>query len=69
MKIRPLASLVSDQVGTTAYYLMYAIQHGLPEALARELTYLTLIVVTLSIVVHGTSVKPLLNVLWGRRGK
>ena len=53
----------------SVYYLMYAIQHGLPEALARELTYLTLIVITLSIVVHGTSVKPLLNLLWRRHGK
>lgn len=50
------------------YYLMYAIQHGLPEDLARDLIHLSLIVVTLSILVHGTSVKPLMNRLWGRRG-
>jgi NhaP-type Na+/H+ or K+/H+ antiporter len=43
------------------YYLMYAIQHGLPEPLALELIKLTLIVVTLSIVVHGISVKPLMR--------
>ncbi|MHB1213798.1 MAG: cation:proton antiporter [Thiobacillus sp.] len=43
------------------YYLMYAIQHGLPEALALELIQLTLIAVSLSILVHGTSVKPLMN--------
>ncbi|WP_207062843.1 sodium:proton antiporter [Motiliproteus sp. SC1-56] len=48
----------------TLYYLMYAIQHGLPENLALELTHLTLIVVTLSIVLHGISVKPLLNRFW-----
>lgn len=46
------------------YYLMFAIQHGLPEALALELMQLTLIVVTLSIFVHGTSVKPLLYRFW-----
>jgi NhaP-type Na+/H+ or K+/H+ antiporter len=46
------------------YYLMFAIQHGLPEALALELMQLTLIVVTLSIFVHGTSVKPLLDRFW-----
>ncbi len=46
------------------YYLMYAIQHGLPEALALELIQLTLIVVTLSILVHGTSVKPLMDRFW-----
>lgn len=46
------------------YYLMFAIQHGLPEDLALELMQLTLIVVTLSIFVHGTSVKPLLDRFW-----
>jgi NhaP-type Na+/H+ or K+/H+ antiporter len=43
------------------YYLMFAIQHGLPEDLAVDLIQLTLIVVTLSIFVHGTSVKPLMS--------
>jgi NhaP-type Na+/H+ or K+/H+ antiporter len=43
------------------YYLMYAIQHGLPEDLALDLIGLTLIAVTLSILIHGISVKPLMN--------
>ncbi len=43
------------------YYLMYAIQHGLPEDLAMDLIQLTLITVTLSILAHGTSVKPLMS--------
>ena len=43
------------------YYLMFAIQHGLPEDLALDLIQLTLIAVTLSILLHGTSVKPLMN--------
>ncbi|MES1998815.1 MAG: sodium:proton antiporter [Pseudomonadota bacterium] len=43
------------------YYLMYAIQHGLPEPLALELIQFTLITVTLSIIVHGISVKPMMN--------
>jgi len=42
------------------YYLMYAIRHGLPESLALDLIHLTLIVVTLSILVHGLSAKPLM---------
>jgi len=50
------------------YYMMYAIQHGLPEALALPLINLTLIVVTLSILLHGISVKPLMGQFW-RRGK
>lgn len=46
------------------YYLMYAIQHGLPEKLALELIQLTLIVVALSILAHGVSVKPLMHQFW-----
>jgi NhaP-type Na+/H+ or K+/H+ antiporter len=49
------------------YYLMYAIQHGLPEGLAVKLIQLTLVVVTLSIVVHGISVKPMMSRFWRRR--
>lgn len=41
------------------YYLMFAIEKGIPEPLALELIQFTLIVITLSILVHGTSVKPL----------
>lgn len=48
------------------YYLMYAIQHGLPEELALQLIQLTLIVVTLSIILHGISVKPLMRQFWRR---
>ncbi|MCX7192763.1 MAG: cation:proton antiporter [Proteobacteria bacterium] len=48
------------------YYLMYAIQHGLPESLALQLIQLTLIVVTLSIILHGISVKPLMRQFWRR---
>lgn len=48
------------------YYLMYAIQHGLPEPVALELMQMTLIVVALSILLHGTSVKPLMERFWRR---
>ena len=50
------------------YYLMYAIQHGLPQTLALQMIQLTLIVVTLSILLHGVSVKPMMGRFW-RRGK
>ncbi len=46
------------------YYLMYAIQHGLPQDLALELIELTLVVVTLSILVHGISAKPMMSRFW-----
>jgi sodium/hydrogen antiporter len=49
------------------YYLMYAIEQGLPEKLALELIQLTLVAVTLSILVHGTSVKPLMGLFWRHR--
>lgn len=49
------------------YYLMYAIQHGLPEELSLQLMQLTLIVVALSILLHGLSVKPMMKGVW-RRG-
>lgn len=42
------------------YYLMYAINHGVPSRLADQLTALTLTVVVTSIVVHGISVTPLM---------
>jgi NhaP-type Na+/H+ or K+/H+ antiporter len=48
------------------YYLMYAINHGLPRALADELVAITVMVVTTSIVVHGISVTPLM-LLYARR--
>jgi len=48
------------------YYLMYAIQSGLPEELSLQLIQMTLIVVTLSILLHGTSVKPLMAIFWRR---
>lgn len=46
------------------YYLMYAIDKGLSESLALELIHLTLIVITLSILLHGVTVRPLLHRFW-----
>lgn len=43
------------------YYLMFAIQHGLPAPLAQRLTGLTLATIATSIVVHGISVTPLMR--------
>ena len=42
------------------YYLMYAVNHGLPRPLAEQLVALTLSVVVASILVHGISVTPLM---------
>ena len=50
------------------YYLMYAVNHGLPPALADQLIALTLSVMVTSIVVHGISVTPLMAAYEKRRG-
>jgi NhaP-type Na+/H+ or K+/H+ antiporter len=42
------------------YYLMYAINHGVPSSVVGPLTSLTLSVVVASIVLHGISVTPLM---------
>lgn len=46
------------------YYLMYAIQHGLSQSYAEQLTQFILVVITLSIIIHGTSVKPIMSRFW-----
>jgi NhaP-type Na+/H+ or K+/H+ antiporter len=43
------------------YYLFYALEHGVPEALGGRLTSLVLGVVAVSILVHGISVTPLMK--------
>ena len=66
MRIRGISGWFGVRGIGSIYYLSYAIQHGLPTGLARDLTQMTLVVITLSILFHGTSVKPLLNLLWRR---
>jgi NhaP-type Na+/H+ or K+/H+ antiporter len=48
------------------FYLMYAINHGLPDPLAKMLTAITLTTVAASILLHGISVTPLMT-LYRRR--
>ncbi|OMH34014.1 sodium:proton antiporter [Motiliproteus sp. MSK22-1] len=66
LRIRAMAGWFGVRGIGSLYYLMYAIQHGLPEDLTLELIHLTLVVVTLSILVHGISVKPAMNRFWGK---
>jgi NhaP-type Na+/H+ or K+/H+ antiporter len=42
------------------YYLMYAIEHGLPADIASHLIAMTLSVIAASVLVHGISVTPLM---------
>lgn len=66
-RIRGLTAWFGVRGIGSLYYLMFAIQHGLPETLALELIQLTLIVVALSILLHGISVKPLMERFWQRK--
>lgn len=66
MRVRNLAGWFGVRGIGSMYYLMYAIQHGLPEDLALELLHLTLVTVALSILVHGVSVKPAFALFWHR---
>lgn len=51
------------------YYLMYAINHGLPHTLAEPIVAVTLATVTVSIVLHGISVTPLMAIYARRKAK
>lgn len=66
-RVRGIAGWFGVRGIGSVYYLMYALQQGIPTSLAQDFIQLTLIVVTLSIVVHGISVKPMLNLLWQRK--
>ncbi|MEP6608115.1 MAG: cation:proton antiporter [Burkholderiaceae bacterium] len=49
------------------YYLMYAIGQGLPMPLAEQMVSIVLTAVAASIVIHGISVTPLMNLYQARR--
>ena len=51
----------------SVYYLMYAIEHGLPRPLAEQLVAITLAVVTLSILLHGITVRPIMHLYLRRK--
>lgn len=71
-RINRRATVISAWFGVrgigSIYYLTYAINHGLPPDLGRELVNATLAVIIGSIILHGTSVTPLLNRFWNRDG-
>jgi sodium/hydrogen antiporter len=53
----------------SVYYLMFAVGHGLPAAEAQALTGLILAVVAASIVVHGVSATPLMQLYSGMQSR
>lgn len=64
MRMRAMAGWFGVRGIGSLYYLMYAINQGLEEQMAVELLNLTLVVVTLSIFLHGLSAKPLMLRFW-----
>ena len=64
MRLRGLAAWFGVRGIGSMYYLCYAIAHGVPPGLARELANITIVVIILSIVAHGLTVKPLLARYW-----
>jgi NhaP-type Na+/H+ or K+/H+ antiporter len=66
MRVRLIVGWFGVRGIGSLYYLMYAINHGLPAELTRDLIQITAVVVALSILVHGTSVKPLMDRFWKR---
>lgn len=49
------------------YYLAFALSHGVDREVARQLVDLTMVVVAMSIVLHGVSVTPLMQMYSARR--
>jgi NhaP-type Na+/H+ or K+/H+ antiporter len=45
----------------SVYYLLFAVNRGLPDAVAPTVVGLTLVTIVTSIVVHGISIPPLMN--------
>lgn len=64
MRLRTMASWFGVRGIGSLYYLMYAIQQGLPEDIALDLVHVVLVVVALSILVHGVSAKPVVTRFW-----
>ncbi|TCO70700.1 cation:proton antiporter [Chromatocurvus halotolerans] len=64
MKLRMLVGWFGVRGIGSIYYLMFAIVAGLPEELALQLIHVTLIVIVLSIIVHGLTVKPMMSKWW-----
>ena len=67
MRLRALTAWFGVRGIGSIFYLMFAIEAGLPAELADRLTRISLFVIMLSILVHGFSVKPLMDAVWRKR--
>ncbi len=53
----------------SVYYLMYSIHHGIPRPMAEQITAITLATVTVSILLHGISVRPMMHLYRKRQAR
>jgi NhaP-type Na+/H+ or K+/H+ antiporter len=67
MRMRAMTGWFGVRGIGSIFYLVFAIEAGLPADLAAQLTRISLFVIMLSILVHGFSVKPLMDTVWRRR--
>ncbi|SHM76177.1 NhaP-type Na+/H+ or K+/H+ antiporter [Duganella sacchari] len=66
MRMRAMTGWFGVRGIGSLFYLVFAIEAGLPDDLANQLTGISLGVIMLSILVHGFSVKPLMQTIWRR---
>ncbi|RJG16101.1 cation:proton antiporter [Massilia cavernae] len=67
MRVRSITGWFGVRGIGSLYYLMFAINHGLPGHLAQDLIQITVVTIILSIVMHGMTVTPLMNTLWAKK--
>jgi NhaP-type Na+/H+ or K+/H+ antiporter len=63
-RVRMITSWFGVRGIGSLYYLMYATNHGLAPQLAATLTQITVVTIILSILLHGASVKPVMDRFW-----
>lgn len=66
-RVRGIAGWFGVRGIGSVYYLMYAINHGLPVTMARDFIEITVVVIMLSIFVHGTSTNFIMERFWRKR--
>jgi NhaP-type Na+/H+ or K+/H+ antiporter len=64
MRLRAMTAWFGVRGIGSIFYLVFAIEAGLPSDLAVQLTRISLFVIMFSILVHGFSVKPLMEGAW-----
>jgi NhaP-type Na+/H+ or K+/H+ antiporter len=67
MRLRAMTAWFGVRGIGSIFYLVFAIEAGLPADLSAQLTRISLFVIMLSILVHGFSVKPLMDTVWRKR--